>query len=295
MPITAAAAVPSLITGAASIYGANRTARASSKAAQQALALQQQQYQQARNDAQPYMQAGQAGLNALQSRLLGGGGTGGAGAGQAADPGMFGNTANPSYTPTSYTGPTYQAPPAFNYTAADYQASPGFEWMMKRGLGAINSANAHNGSMDSGAAAKSLTSFAQGLAAQDFNNQRQFAFDQYDSDRNFGRNAFVSDRDFGRNAYDMDANRARANYENDRNYLTNRFDAQTSNLNGLATMGQKASQGLVDAGMNVAKEGGAGLIGAGKTTGAAWMTGADAAGSMANAVYDAWRTKGGPR
>lgn len=260
MPITAA--VPSLIGGAATIYGANKAASASSKAADQALALQQQQYQQARDDMQPYMQAGQAGLNALQQRLLDGGG---------ADAGSFGNVVNPTYNQ-----PAYSAPGAFNYGLNDYTASPGYQWQLQQGMNAINSSQAARGALDSGATLKSLARYAQGLAMQDFNAQRQFAADQYNKDR-----------DFGRDVYDTDANRARSTYESDRGYLTGRYDNQTSNLSNLAGMGQSAANGLVNAGMNVANQGGAGLVGAGNAAGAAWKLGANAVGGMAKDIYDA--------
>jgi hypothetical protein len=273
MPITAA--VPSLIGAGASIYGANKAAKASSKAAEQALALQREQYQQARTDMQPYMQAGQAGLNAFQDRLLGGGGS-------ASDPGAFGATANPTYAQAAY-----QAPAAFNYGADDYTQSPGYQWQLQQGMNAINSSQAHRGAMDSGATLKSLARYAQGLALQDFNAQRDYAAGRYDKDR-----------EFGRSVYDTDASRARSIYESDRGYLTDRYDTQTQNLTGLAGMGLNAASGLVGAGMNVANQGGAGLVNAGKTTGSAWMAGADAIGQGATAVGDAytkWKAKQTPK
>jgi hypothetical protein len=268
-----AALLPSVISAGASILGANKAAKASSKAAEQALALQREQYQQSRTDMQPYMQAGQAGINALQQRLLGGGAAAGA------DPGAFGETSNPTYSQAAY-----QAPAAFSYGADNYTQSPGYQWQLQQGMNAINSSQAHRGAMDSGATLKSLARYAQGLALQDFNAQRDYAAGRYDKDR-----------EFGRNAYDTDADRSRSIYESDRGYLTDRYDTQTQNLNGLAGTGQSAASGLVNAGMNFANQGGAGLVGAGKTTGAAWMMGADAVGGLANDAYAAWKAKPPPK
>ncbi len=260
-----AAVLPSVIGAGASILGANKAAKASAKAAEQALALQREHYQQARTDMQPYMQAGQAGTNALQQRLLGAG----------ADPGAFGDTANPVYAQAAY-----QAPAASNYGADDYTQSPGYQWQLQQGMNAINSSQAHRGARDSGATLKSLARYAQGLALQDFNAQRDYAAGRYDKDR-----------EFGRNIYDTDASRARSIYESDRGYLTDRYDTQTQNLSSLAGMGQSAASGLVNAGMNVANHGGAGLVGAGNTTGAAWMAGADEVGGLANEAYAAWKAR----
>jgi hypothetical protein len=288
MPITAA--LPALAGAGASIYGASKAAKASSKAANQALALQQQQYQQARTDMQPYMQAGQAGLNALQQRVLGAQGGGGPQAG--AEPGAFGNTANPAYSQASYTAPTYQAPDAFHYNANDYTQSPGYQWQLQQGLGAINSGYANRGAMDSGAAMKSLASYAQGLATQDFNAQRQFASDQYSKDRDFSRGAYVSDRDFGRNVYDTDASRARSNYQDDRDYMTGRYDNQTGNLKGLAGMGYDAANGLVTAGTNYANGASGVLSDSGKTQSSVWNGAAgntvNAAGNMNDLAATLW-------
>ncbi len=268
-----AALLPSVIGAGASFLGASKAAKASNKAAEQALALQREQYQQARTDMQPYMQAGQTGLNALQQRLAG------VGEGPAgADPGAFGKVTDPTYAQAAY-----QAPAAFHYGADDYTQSPGYQWQLQQGMNAINSSQAHRGAMDSGATLKSLARYAQGLALQDFNAQRDYAAGRYDKDR-----------EFGRSVYDTDASRARSIYESDRGYLTDRYDNQTQNLNGLAGMGQGAASGLVNAGINVANQRGAGLVDAGRTTGAAWMAGADAFGGAATATgnaYARWKAK----
>lgn len=201
MPITAA----SLIGGAASIYGASKAASASKKAADQALALQQQQYQQARGDMQPYMQAGQAGLNALQQRLLGGG--------------------DPTYGQTAYS-----TPDAFQYGPNDYTASPGLQWQMQRGMNAINSSQAARGALNSGATLKSLAGYIQGLTMQDFNAQRQFAADQYNKDRDFGRGVYENDRGYLANRYDSQTNN-----------LSNLAGTGLNAANGLAGFGSASA------------------------------------------------------
>lgn len=147
-------------------------------------------------------------------------GTGSAGA----EPGTFGDTANPSY----------QAPAAFSYGASDYTASPGYEWQLQQGLGAIQSSQAARGALYSGATMKALTKYAQGLAAQDFSAERGNAYQQYTDS----------------------ANRSRANYDADRNYLTGQYNTNTGVLQNLASSGQNAAAQVGNAGANYAANAG---------------------------------------
>lgn len=69
MPLVAATIGAAVIGGGASIIASNRAARASQRATDQTVAIQQAQYQQARADQQPFMQAGYGSLDPLARQL----------------------------------------------------------------------------------------------------------------------------------------------------------------------------------------------------------------------------------
>lgn len=196
-----------VLSSLSSNSAAKKAAAASQYATDQNVALQREQFAQTQANLNPYMQAGQTGLDTLSARADGTGG-------------VYGGTANPTYT----------APEAFSYGANDHTASPGYQFQLQRGLDAIQSSQAARGALYSGATMKALEKFGQGLAAQDFNNERNFAYQSYNDA----------------------ANRARGNYESDRGYLSNRYDTQTGVANNLASIGANAAGGLSSAGQNMA-------------------------------------------
>jgi hypothetical protein len=201
---------------------AKKAAAASRYATDQSIGLQREQFDRTQANLAPYMAAGQTGLNGLQER--------------AAGPG--------------YTAADYSAPQGFSYGADDYQQSPGLDFAIKRGVGAINSQAAANGSMYSGKTLKDVGTFVADAQFKDFQNERAFAAGQYADERNFGR----------------------ANYLDDRNFGANRYDTQTSGLQYLAGTGANAAAGVGNAGMayaqnagnalqqNAANQGNAGLV-----------------------------------
>jgi hypothetical protein len=198
--------LPLLIAGGAALGGALLSSRATNKATQAStaatdrqIALEREQFERTQANLAPYSAAGQPGLDALQGRL-------GAGAG------MYGNTADPSYS----------APEPFRFTEQDYTASPAYRVQLNEGLNAITSNMATRGALNSGATIKAATNYAQDMALKDFQNERGFAAGQYADNRNFGRGL----------------------YESDRGYLTNRFDQQTGVASDLARIGQGAAAGV---------------------------------------------------
>ena len=245
MPFIIAGAT--LGAGALSALSGNSAARKAAKASQyatdQSIGLQRDQFNQTQANLSPYMQAGQAGLGALQQRAADGGGS-------------YGNTANP----TLNTG-TYTAPQGFTYSAKDYQESPGLKFAIDRGVDAINSRVANNGSMYSGAAMKGIGEFVANTQLKDFQGERAFAQGQYTDQRNFDRANYLDDRN-----YDT------SQYNTDRSYLTNRYDTQTGVVSNLAGLGANAAAGVGNAGMayannagqalqnNAANQGNAGLV-----------------------------------
>lgn len=208
---------------------ASNAAAASQYATDQSIGLQRDQFNQVQANLSPYMQAGQTGLSSLQT--------------QAANP-----------MPTAYQDPGYSAPAAFSYGAADYQESPGLKFAIDRGVGAINSRVANNGSMYSGAAMKGIGEFVANTQLKDFQNERAFAQGAYTDQRNFGRSNYLDDRNFGQ-----------GQYQDARNY-------QGGVVSNLAGIGANAAAGVGNAGMayannagqalqnNAANQGNAGLV-----------------------------------
>jgi hypothetical protein len=263
--------LPLLIGAGAALGGALISSNATKKATQastaatdqqialerEQMALAQQQYEQQRQTLAPYVAAGEPGINALTGRLADGAGT-------------FGNTADPSY----------QAPGAFSFTEQDYKASPAYQVQLREGINAIDSSMARRGALNSGATIKAIQSFGQDLAAQDFGNERAFAYGQYGADRSFGR----------------------GNYESDRNYLTGRYDQQTGVAGELATIGGNAAAGvgnagsrLVQAGQNMAGNVGNALQANANTQANAGLVGASNINSLIGQGLTAYMGNGGMR
>lgn len=223
-----AAIVGSTLIGSLSSSKAAKTAaNASADATAQQVELARQQFDQTRQDLAPYSQAGQTGINALLDRMKAGGGS-------------YGNQ-----TDMQYTAPDPYKSGTFSFTPADYQSSPGFQFQLQKGLDTVNSNMAARGASNSGAAQKALASYATGLLNQDYNNQRNFAYDQFNNDRNFGYNQSLNDRNFGY-----------GQYTDQRNYLTGRYDTGTNALMGLVGIGQNAAAGTGNAGANYASAAG---------------------------------------
>lgn len=133
----------------ATIYGAKTGADAQKDAAQKAIDLQQNQYQQTRSDLSPYRGLGQTAVDQLAPRL--------------------------SDLTTGAPVPTAPAP----LTQAELEATPGWQWQQTQGLKAAQNSAAARGLGTSGAALKGAATFASGLADSTYNtrfNQRQAEF-----------------------------------------------------------------------------------------------------------------------
>lgn len=235
MPWIAAAATigASLFGSSASKKAAKTSADASNYATQQQIALQREQFDRMQQSLAPYSQAGQVGLNSLMDRMKAGGGTyGNQGDMTYTAPGPYKGPApykSEVYNPTTYNAPDpYKTPDAyqskdFSFTPGDYQNSPGFQFQLQRGLDSVNSNMAARGASNSGAAQKSLASFATGLLNQDYNNQRDFAYNKFNNDRTFGYNKAVDERNFGYNKYNNERDFGYNQFANDRAFGYNKF------------------------------------------------------------------------
>jgi hypothetical protein len=135
MAWVATAIVGAGVLGAgASIYGANKAAEAQTNAANQASALQQQQYQQTRSDLSPYRDIGGVASGQLTSRL------------------------------SDLTSPIVM-------DQATLEKTPGYQFNLTQGLKSVQNSAAARGLGTSGAALKGASTFATGLADSTYQNQ----------------------------------------------------------------------------------------------------------------------------
>jgi hypothetical protein len=153
MPFGAAAAAA--VGAAGSIGGALISSSASKSAAssqaaaaEQASANAMNQYQQTRNDLQPYRDAGYMGLTSLQASL-----------------GLGGNGGN-LLQANGLNGLTFQP------TQAQLEATPGYQFDLSQGLQSVQNSNAATGRGISGAALKGAASYATGLANNTLQTQQ---------------------------------------------------------------------------------------------------------------------------
>lgn len=147
-----------------------------------------------------------------------------------------------------------------------FQVDPGYQFRLSEGLNSVNAASAARGKLRSGDAARALQQRGEGLANQGYNDwyQRQMqAFNAsrgtFQDNRNFGTDQsrytqdrgdrnFIDDRSYGTNLWNTQQNRQDNIFSEDRGFTAGRNDQATSNLFGLAGMGQNAAAQAGNAG-----------------------------------------------
>lgn len=145
-----------------SSQGAKSAANTQANAANYAAELQQQQYDQTREDLGQYRALGTDTIPQLQSALN-----------------------NPLFTSTfgNFTAPT----------AAEAQATPGYEFTLSQGLKAAQNSASARGLGSSGAALKGASTFASGLADSTYGDTFNRALSAYNANRaTFGTNYGVA-------------------------------------------------------------------------------------------------------
>jgi hypothetical protein len=138
--------IPAAIIGS-SLLGSSASSSAASaqaNAANRAADLQNEQYQQTRQDQAPYREAGYNALARMQN--------------------MAGNV-----------------PGAFKFGAADFQQDPGYQFRMDQGMKAIERSAAARGGLLSGNTGGALQNFGQGLASQEYQNAYNRALTGYNT------------------------------------------------------------------------------------------------------------------
>lgn len=218
-----------IVGGLISASGSKSAAKTGVAGADRAAELQNQQYQQtrqdqlaqaaqARADSAPYRDAGYAAL----SQLAGG-----------TQPGGEFNR---------------------NFTMADFQADPGYGFRMQQGEQGIGRAAAAGGSKYSGATLKALNRFNSDLASQEYGNAYQRfntdtgnRFNRLSSLAGTGQTAVSQTTQFGQNAYSNIAAAGQASANGQANAAQNAAAARASGYIGVGnaingTIGTLANQ-----------------------------------------------------
>lgn len=134
MPVGGAILGASAISAGASLIGGNKQANIAKDTARDQIEASQQQFEQTRQDFEPFRLLGTSAINPLANLLYG---------------------TNISET---------------------LEATPGFNFALEQGANAVDAGAANSGLLNSGARAKALTEFGQGLATRTLGNERNALF-----------------------------------------------------------------------------------------------------------------------
>lgn len=240
MSFVAAAIAGSAIVGAgASIYGANKSSSAASRAADlqreaaaEATRIQQEQYNQQRLDNAPWLDAGKNALARINSGL------GLNPLVEMYDVPLNGRLSDGTLSDTVR---TYQqdpnshefdkqfaeaAPEYKSFTSADFTADPGYQFRMSEGQKAMERGAAARGGALSGGALRAMERYRQGVASDEYGN----ALQRFNTNQN---------TQYGR-------------YIDRYNRFSNEQNTRLNRLQNLAGIGQSASNQLSTAGQNMA-------------------------------------------
>lgn len=185
---------------AANIIGGNQAADAISGAAGNANALQQQMYDQARNDLSPWSNVGAQALGMLAS-VYGFNPAQGYGSPQGAAPPVMANAINPIGTQREDViggGPRGEGGPAAPMGAPNYDAffqSPDYLFRVQQGTNALDRSAAARGRLYSGAQLRAVTDYGQRAGSQEYGNW----FNRLSGLSNSGQNAAAQVGQFGQN------------------------------------------------------------------------------------------------
>lgn len=165
----------------------------------------------------------------------------------AADP----NAPQPTYYQETYAQrpdampvPQFGDAPTFSWDPSQIANDPGFKFETQQTTNNVNAGSAARGLLRSGDAAKALQDRLFGVAHTYGNDYFNRALQQYD--RNYAN--FIDNRSYGTNLWNQQQNRADNIFSEDRGFAANRNDQATSNLFGIAGIGQNAAAGTAAAG-----------------------------------------------
>lgn len=158
-----AAAVVGAATVAGSMYSskqAGKAAKTQAASADRASQIQQENFEQTREDLMPYKQAGDTALSQLMGQM----------------------------TPDGYFNQTY--------TGQDIYSDPSYQFRLQQGQNAIQSSAAAQGGLLSGATLKALQNYGQESASQEFSN----AYNRFNADQTNRYNRLSNLVGIGQNA-----------------------------------------------------------------------------------------------
>lgn len=139
----AAAVGGALVSGVAS----NKAAKTQAQAADKASEVQQNIYNQTRQDLMPWQQAGTMALGDLQTRM-----------------GLGQNTGNPNFGQLTH-----------QFNLQDFQESPAYQFNLQQGKMALDKASAARGKFYAPSTLQDIAKFSQGMASNEYQN----AFSNY--------------------------------------------------------------------------------------------------------------------
>ncbi|NWK62801.1 DNA transfer protein p32 [Acinetobacter sp. SwsAc3] len=158
-----AAAVVGAATVAGSMYSskqAGKAAKTQAASADRASQIQQENFEQTREDLMPYKQAGDTSLSQLMGQM----------------------------TPDGYFNQTY--------TGQDIYSDPSYQFRLQQGQDAIQSSAAAQGGLLSGATLKALQGYGQDMASQEYSN----AYNRFNADQTNRYNRLSNLVGIGQNA-----------------------------------------------------------------------------------------------
>jgi hypothetical protein len=158
----------------------NNAANKQYQAAEDALGVQRDQYNQQQQNIQPYLNTGYGALNQLNT--------------------------DPSLTA------------GFSYDASNLQNDPGYQFQLQQGLQALQRSQAATG-ITGGAAAKAAEQYGQGLASTSYNTAYNRAFNTFEANQGNKRNTLLSLAGLGQTGVQQ-AGQAGANYANNASDIT---------------------------------------------------------------------------
>lgn len=239
--------------------GAQSAANTESNAANNATAVQQQQFQQTTANEAPFLQAGTAALGDLTSEYgLGAGGTG-VGTANAALDAAYGLGPGGTGVGTANAGFTGALPP---FDPSSLQSTPGYQFQYQQGEQALLDAQSATGGVKGGNTLKALTTYGQGEANTEYQQALQNYMQQ--QTQQFNQENIVGQ-------------------ENETNAV-NSVQQNFNNLQTIAGSGQNAASNLGALGAQTATSIGNNITQAGTAQAAATIAGTNAAGSAVSGI-----------
>ena len=225
------------VTGKTAAKSAEKAGQMQSDSAKYAADIGQKQYEQTRQDMQPWMQAGQRALGGLENFVFGGSPVAYSAAPNTPSPastGLMGNA--PAGAPMQFSdamGQNMQR--QYNsgaYTngldAQSFYQDPSYQWRKQQGMDNIQAQAAAGGGLFSGATLKALNDYNSNLASQEYGNawQRNMAESQ--------------------NRFNVDSNLRSQDY----NIFNSERSRQYNEMANLAGVGQTTATNLASLGAN---------------------------------------------